>query len=349
MCGMESAHEDRPTERAHEPARATPLRQAALGPLPASASALLDPLEALLARREVATAHRAATEALRAAPGDPITRVALAAFDLEEASGRRSARRLLRLLRAEAREVGAGGHASAAEDQASATQDQASAAQDNATRAATEPRLIFRPEARAAVEAWAHFRLWRHGRALTLADASISDALRGPTGSGSPTADPAWRAALEAIRRSALRQGYLRVAQRAHHLAARLGPSLAHVERDMEAVAFLLDHHREHSLPPVVARYLARSLGADGEPRSATVALVKDLTLTPAHLEGAQRMVERFGLRPEIGERLRDLGARLFHGRWRARRRAQRAARGLFWGLALLMLILGLLLLQQIT
>ncbi len=299
-----------PSEKASPPPEIDPALVLAAPP-PPEAEALLEQARA----GALPQAHRLAR---RLSAQDPAATIP---FDLLEAAGRRGARRLLRRIRRE-RSAAAPGH--------------------------------LQPAALGPLEAWAHFRLWRHGRALALAAGRLPQA--------SAEEAERWWEALEAIRRSALRQGYLRLAQRAHHLAVQAAEATpatalrtaartaarAVAAQEMEALRWLLDHHREHDLPPALTRYLARSLGPPtGDCKAAVVEMARDLRLTPAHLASARALARRLGMAARVEDRLAGLESRLFHGRWERRRRAQRWLLGLWWGLVLLGVVFGVTLVRH--
>ncbi len=269
----------------------------------------LDRLIERLAEGQVQQAQRDASRLAE----DPAHHAAVLAFDLIEAAGRRSARRLLRWVRQEERTPGTHG---------------------------------IPADAWAPLRAWAHFRLWRHGRALALTDRSLAR-------DGVPGA-ALWCAVLDGMRRSALRQGYLRLAQRAHERAERAAeaagsaaPDRPRAAEDMAAVHHLMDRHRDHGLPTSLARYLARTLGQrQGDSPNGAAEIARDLSLTPDDLEAAIRLAEEHGFADRVQPRLQTLGERFFQGNWRTRRRVQRGLLWLLWTLLALGLAFGLTVLR---
>lgn len=245
-------------------------------------------------------------------------RAAAATFLLLERSGRPGARKLLRWLRA-----------------------------DEQAAAAGKAAGLFRAAARPALTAWAHFRLLRHGRALHLAEA----ALNRPAGGGADEAT-AWRDVLCAIRRLALRQGYLRHALSAHGLGRRFDDEAGDedaIAREMAAVEFLLTRLGDHALPATVTRYLARSLGHRGEHSARAFAeMCRDLTLGPGDLDRALAVAGQLGLEERFRPPLEEAREKLFAGNWRARRVALRAGRLLFVVFATGFLLLVLVVLLQL-
>lgn len=270
---------------------------------------------------ELAKAHRLAAPLL----GDAAQRGALAGLYLREAAGRRGARLLLRWLRADPK--------------------------------GPPPQRLFTEAALGALEAWAQFRLLRHGRALKIARAEM-DRLRRAAADGDRDValrDEArlWGQILEAIRRSALRRGSLRVALNFHEQAETLeqlhpgsGPEPRRARAAMIAVAFLLELHTEHALPATVARYLARSLGHDqGDSPAAYAELLGDLSLRPEHLEGAREVAARFGFSERVVPHLEAAAQRLFRGNWKLRRTLQRGVLVAVFVLAAVVMLAGFTLL----
>jgi hypothetical protein len=277
-------------------------------------------LDALAEAGKKEEAHRLADPLI----GEAEQRGALAGFYLREVAGRRGARLLLRWLRAD--------------------------------EALDEAEQVFVARAIPAVQAWAQFRLLRHGRAMSIAKEAI-EKLESASGDEADAAlrdeARAWGQALEAIRRTALRRGNLRLALNFHGLAEELGrghpwclPEKQRAKAAMTAVAFLLELHTEHGLPATVARYLARSLGHDeGDSRAAYAELVGDLSLRPEHLDGALEVADRFGFAERVSERIEAARERLFQGRWQVRRAVQRGVLLLLFVLLAVLALLGFTLL----
>jgi len=267
-------------------------------------------LAALTAAGKKEEAHRQVDPLI----GDGKQRGVVATFYLRELAGRRGARLLLRWLR---------------EDETRGDGDR-----------------VFVTRAIPAVEAWAQFRLLRHGRALVLAQEAVGSA---------QTVDEArvWGQALEAIRCSALRRGNLRVALNFHQLAEQLGkkhpgclPGEQRARTAMTAVAFLLEVQAEHGLPASLARYLARSLGHDeGDSPAAYAELAGDLSLRPDHLDAGLAVAARFGFADRVTEPIQAIRERLFFGNWKLRRTAQRGALLAAFVLAAVLALLGFTLL----
>lgn len=275
-------------------------------------------LDRLVAAGKKEEAHRLADPLI----GEAEQRGALAGFYLRDLAGRRGARLLLRWLRADG-EPG-------------------------------EAARVFVARAIPAVQAWAQFRLLRHGRAMSIAQEAI-EKLKGGDEADAALRDEArvWGQALEAIRRCALRRGNLRLALNFHLLAEDLGrahpgclPEEQRARAAMKAVTFLLELHTDHGLPATVARYLARSLGHDeGDSRAAYAELVGDLSLRPVHLDGALEVAERFGFAERVSDRIEAARERLFHGNWKLRRTAQRGVLLLLFALGAVLWLLGFTLL----
>jgi hypothetical protein len=307
------------------------------------------PVTLVLARDPLAVeSQRAAAEALaaladagkkeeahrRGAPwlGDLGQRGAVAGFFLREVAGRRGARLLLRWLR-----------------------------EDEDRR---DGERVFAPRAAPAIEAWAQFRLLRHGRALGIAAEAIAALGRPGDGPADRRPDAAlrdearlWGQTLEAIRKSALRRGSLRLALHFHEQAQALErkhpgaqPEAQQARAAMTAVAYLLDRQSEHGLPATAARYLARSLGHDaGDSQTAYAELAGDLSLRPEHLNGALQVAARFGFHDRVTARLETVRGRLFRGHWRQRRAAQRAALIAVYALAVVAALVGFTLLTHLV
>ncbi|MDY0002898.1 MAG: hypothetical protein RBU30_16485 [Polyangia bacterium] len=278
-----------------------------------------DELLALAASGRPSEAHRRALALALASDGG----LPAMAFDLEEASGRRGARRLL----------------------------------GRARQGDGSPLSALPPPAWEPLVAWAHFRLWRHGRALALAEEA-----RERLGTGEPGGDPAegelvaglWLEALDAIAGLALRQGYLGQAERALALGARFGelvspgPDRAGPGRMMAALEVLLGQHQALGVPSSLLRYLGRSLGhPGGDSQAAARELARDLSLTPSHLAIGRELATRLGLSEAVSERLLWIEERVFRGRWRARRLLLGLAILVFLALVIGIFVLGLTLLQH--
>ncbi len=260
---------------------------------------------------------------------DAKTLGAVAWFYVRELSGRRGARRLLRWLRQEP------------------------------TR--SDADRIFTAWAGPALESWAHFRLLRHGRALTIARDAVKQ-LTATGGSGGGAEDRAneartWGQALEAIARCALRRGNLRLALNFHELAEELVkkhpgclPDADASRKTMTAVVYLLELHREHGLPSSLARYLARSLGHDeGDSPTAYAELVGDLSLRPEHLDSGLGVASRFGFGQRVAAPLQKVRDRLFTGNWRLRRGVQRGVLIGVYVLAAVLILFGFVLLANVV